>query len=417
MADIIRTQKRDYKYNGPVSSSDYNARVQENYDDLVYLYNKASGLDFKLKKAFERVLKDHISLSNALKDIEDRLEALEATENRLSIYSFSQMDYTSFVGTSFAISGTELLSFDPHYNIITLPKVSNGSYSKLKFNNSIGGQLVPEFFKSLIDNIYNGVDSSGAVIESSPVYNAVLDDPEKVWSRTIVANSANVSGAQMMLYVRVPSEVAGSVKTNMIKLNPYPAFGSDIYSIEYTSKQNPSLSESDGWQALNSSALYEDESDAIGKVAPGGWSTLGSDTIYNSGPVAFVFPDKDITAIRIKFHQRNYFVEQNKYIYTYGLSDLDVRYDKYLPTGRTMFKFTPSNGDLINEITNVSPKIFNVPRSLMSQAFSYRVIYESGGLFSLQNPGSSSSVWIEVTLNKLQDGTPPVLSDLIIDYI
>ena len=40
MADILNTKKRDYQYNGPVESSDYNERVEENYKDLVYLYNK-----------------------------------------------------------------------------------------------------------------------------------------------------------------------------------------------------------------------------------------------------------------------------------------------------------------------------------------------------------------------------------------
>ena len=56
MADIIHTSKRDYKYNGPVDSADYNLRIEENYKDLVYLYNKASLIDSKLAKTFERVL-------------------------------------------------------------------------------------------------------------------------------------------------------------------------------------------------------------------------------------------------------------------------------------------------------------------------------------------------------------------------
>lgn len=417
MTDIIHTRKRDYKYNGPVDSSDYNARIEENYKDLVYLYNKASNLDKKILKSFERVLKDHIFLTNAVQDLQDRIEALEAAESRLSIYSFNQLDYVSFVNSDFAVTGTELLSFDPTYNVITLPKVSSSSYSKLKFSSPEAGQVVPSFFKALVDVNYNGVDGNGAVVETSPIYNCILDNLDKVWSRTVIAESSSPSGAQMMLYVKVPAEAAGSLKTNRININPYPCFSSDIYSIEYTSRANPSLAPEDGWTALNTSALYEDEQDAIGKVAPGGWSTLGSDTIRNSGPISFVFPDKDITAIRIKFHQRNYFVEQEKYIYTYGLSDLDIRYDKYLPTGRTILKFTPPSGTLVNQITNVTPKIFNVPRSLISRAFSYRIIYENAGSYSLDNPGASNHVWIEVTLNMLDDKTAPVLSDLIIDYI
>lgn len=416
MADIIHTKKRDYKYNGPVDSSDYNARIEENYKDLVYLYNKASLIDAKLADAFERVLKDHIFLSSAVQDLEDRIGALEAAEKKISIHSFSQVDYASLAGSSFAISGTELLHFDPVYNIITLPKVESSSYSKLKFSGSVTGQIVPDFFKAKVDTSFAGVDTPGAIVDSTPIYNALLDSVDKFWTRTVIANTPSSSGAQMMLYLQVPSEVSGSLKTNIIKLNPYPAFGVDIASIEYTTKVNPTLDASDGWLPLNRSALYDGESDAIGKVAPGGWDVVGSDKISNSGPLAFIFPDTDITGLRIKMNQRSYFTEQGKAIYTYGLADLDVGFNKYLPTGRTAIKFTPADGSVINNIVSVNPKIYNVPRSLISTAFSHRVIYENGGVYSLTNPGASNSVWIEVTLNMLDDKTAPVLSDLIIDY-
>jgi hypothetical protein len=417
MSEILYTKKRDYQYNGQVNSSDYNARIEENYQDLVYLYNKANMLDVKLTNIFERVLKDHQFLSMAIADLEDRVIALESAENALSIHSFNQFDYASFVGSSFAVGASELLSFDPVYNIITLPKVSSSSFSKLKFFNQASGQVVPDFFKAKIDTSFSGADTSGAVVDMTPIYNAILDSPEKIWKRNVIADTVAPAGAQMMLYVKIPTESAGSLKTNMIKLNPYPMFGCDITTIEYTTKTNPTLTNADVWYPLNRRGLYDGTTEAIGKVAPGGWSVVQSDAARNSGPMAFVFADLDITAIRIKFVQRNYFIEGGKYIYSYGLSDLDIRYDKYLPTGRTIIKYTPPSG-LISEITNVTPKIFNVPMSLLSSAFSYRILYDDGsGNYSEENPGASASVWIEVTLNMLDDNTVPVLSDLIIDYI
>lgn len=416
MADILNTKKRDYKYNGPVSSSDYNERIEENYKDLVYLYNKSNILDNKLSQAFERVLKDHKFLSSAIEDLSGRVAALEAASNKISLHSFSQLDYASLVGSSYAVSGTELLSFDPIYNTITLPKVSSGSYSKLKFTSTVVGQVVPEFFKAKIDTAFPGVDGNGAVIDTSPIYNAILDAPDKVWKRNVIVESTSVSGAQMMLYVKVPVEAAGSLKTNVIKLNPFPAFGVDLVSIEYTSRDNPTLTNVDGWTPLNKNAYYDGISEAIGKVPPGAWSTAGEDTIRNCPPVAFVFPDTDITAIRVKFIQRNYLTELGKYIYSYGLSDLDIRYDKFLSTGRTIIKFTAPDGDVISSITGVTPKIYNVPESLISSAFSYRVIYNDSGSYTLENPGASNEVWIEVTLNMLDDKTAPVLTDLIITY-
>ena len=415
MSDILNTKKRDYQYNGPVESSDYNSRIEENYKDLVFLYNKANLLDNKLAQAFERVIKDNISLTLYLTDLESRIKALENTSKQISLSSYSQLDYATFAATSFAINSTNLLTFDPTYNIVTLPRVSSSSFSKLKFANATSGQVVPDFFKARVDNSYAGVDTANAVIDTTPIYNCILDYPDKVWKRNIVAASGSASSAQMMLYVKIPTESAGSSKTNMIKLNPYPAFGSDIVSIEYTTKSSPSLSDSDGWYPLNRYGYYDGVTSAIGKVAPGGWSTAGADSIKNAGPMAFIFADLDITAIRIKFNQRNYTTETNKNIYTYGLSDLDIRYDKYLPTGKMLIKYTPPSGT-ISQVTSVVPKIYNIPQSMLNTAFSYRIIYKSGSTYTLSNPGSSNSIWIEVTLNMLDDNTPPVLTDLIITY-
>lgn len=416
MTDIIRTKKRDYKYNGPVDSADYNARIEENYQDLVYLYNKSNIIDNKLKGIFERVLKDHLFLTNAIKDLADRIAALEQGNNAISIHSFSQLDYANFVSSSFAVAGTELLSFDPTYNVITLPKVSSGSFSKLKFGQAGIGQIVPDYFKATLDLSFVGVDGVGAVVDTTPIYNCILDAPEKVWKRNIISETNPTTGAQMMLYVKVPAEIAGSLKTNMIKLNPYPAFGCDIYSIEYTTRSNPTLSDSDTWIPLNRNGYYDGDYSAVGKVPPGGWLTSGADMVRNSGPLYYLFPETDITAIRVKLNQKNYMTELGKYIYTYGLSDLDIRYEKFLPTGRTIIKYNAYPGDTINEITNVTPKIYNVPLSQIDDVFSYRIIYDDSGIYSLDNPGANEYVWIEVTLNMSNDKTPPILSDLIIEY-
>lgn len=416
MSEILNTKKRDYKFNGPVSSADYNDRIEENYKDLVYLYNRTSNLDSLLADAFERVVKDQRFLSAALADMEDRVRALEAAGNKVSIHSFSQLDYGNFANTNFSVSSSELLYFDPIYNVITLPIISSGSYSKMKFGNQSSGQVIPRFFKARIENSFTGADTPGAVVNSTPIYNCILDDSSKVWKRNIIASESATIGAQMMAYFKVPTESTGSYRTNEIKINPYPCYGVDIVSIEYTTTKNPSLSDSDNWYPLNDTRMYNNISEAIGRIPPGGWDTVGADKISNSGPLSFHFAEMDISAIRVKFAQRNYFNEMGNNVYTYGLSDLDVRYNKYMPQGKTIIKFTPANGDIISNVINITPKIYNVPLNLISSCFSYRVIYEDGGVYSLSNPGASNSVWIEVTLNQLDDKTPPVLSDLVIEY-
>ena len=90
-----------------------------------------------------------------------------------------------------------------------------------------------------MQNNLGGIDSPGAIINTTPVYNAILDDPNKVWSRTVISDSNTQGPAQLMLYFKLPSEFTGSMKTNCVKLNPYPMHSVNIYSIEYTTKENP----------------------------------------------------------------------------------------------------------------------------------------------------------------------------------
>lgn len=416
MSEYIHTQKRTKQYNGPVDSSDHNSRIEENYKDLVYLYNKYNVVDQKLSEAFQRVLKDHIFISRYIKDLDDRIKALEAEENMMSIHSFTQIENSSYPAGEIAIQTDEVLSYDPIYNVVTLPMIDGASHSKLKFFTANQGQIVPEFFESRISNSLPGVDVPGAIVDGTNVYSAILDRSDKYWKRSIISSSTSAYGAQTYVYIKVPSEYSGSTKTNHIKLNPFPAYGVDIVSIEYTQIENPTLTETDVWHPLNKDRLYDGRTEAIGKVPPGGWTTSGTDSINSCPPVSFYFRELNITAIRILMRQRNYLVENNQFVYTYGLHDLDIRYDKFLPTGRMIFKFEPSNGELINSITNVTPRIYNVSPALLSDVFSYRVIYNDGSVYTTENPGSSSSVWIEVTLNQLFDGTAPVLSDLIVNY-
>lgn len=421
MADIINTKKRNAQYGGPVDSSDYNSRIEENYQDLLYLYNKANFVDSKIEQAFERVLKDITMLSNAVNNLSDRLSSLEFNDGKVSINSFKQVQYSRFNSTEFSIRSTELLTIDPYYNIITLPKIVGASSSKIKFYNTSVGQVVSDLFKTNIENNLGGIDTPGAIINTTPTYNAILDDPSKVWSRTIISSNNNLGTAQMAFYCKISAEFTGSLKTNCIKLNPYPMHSVNIYSIQYTTKTNPALNETDNWFPLNFESLYDGETDAIGNVPPGAWVINGSDEIKNSGPLCFYFKDTDITAIRVIMRQQNYFKELDNYVYTYGLSDLDIRYDKFASSGKTILNYKAPVGKLISSV-NVTPKIYNVPRSLISQAFSYRVIYpidaaagSIDSIYSTSNPGASTEVWIEVTLNMLEDNTVPVLSDLIVD--
>lgn len=416
MSEFIYTQKNPQQYHGPLSSSQLNEKYEQNYADLVYLYNKYGVLDKKVSEIIERIIKENMYMSNAVMDLFDRIRSLESQNtNQLSLYSSSQIDSSPFISTPYALSTSEALQFDEKYNQLKLPLVTGASHSKIKFINATKGQIIPDFLDTRIDPNLPGGDGTGVVVDTTPVTYAFLNQSDKVWRRNVILNSPNPLGVSMYLYVKVPASSIGSTIANMISLSPYPFNGVDIVKIEYTDKANPTLSDADSYIALNSAGLYSDNYDAVGKVPPGGWPTVGSDAVVNSGPLSFYFAERSITAVRILIRQRNYVIENNKYVYTYGLSDFDIKYEKFLPVGRHFIKYDAPTGKTINEVSNISPKIYNISQSVLSDAFQHRVFYKNGLNYTLDNPGTSNQVYIEITLKMLDDKNPPVLSDLIIE--
>ena len=419
MSEFIYTEKNPQQYHGPISSTDFNTRIEQNYSDLLYLYNKYGILDKKVSEIIERVVKENLFLSAAIQDLVDRIRAIESQNtNQMSLYSKSQIDLIPFAATSYAIPASQALEYNEYYNQLTLPNISGSSYSKIKFINPQYGQVIPDFLETRIDNSLSGGDGPGAVIDTTPVQYAILDQPDKVWRRNVILDQPNPLGVSMYLYVRVPSGSSGSTLANCIRMTPFPASAVEVVKVEYTTKAGPTLTDRDTYVPVNP-GYYDGQYDAVGKVVPGGWSTVGADTIQNAGPLNFMFADTAVTAVRILLRQKNYIVENNKYVYTYGLSNLDVRYEKHMPTGRTFIKFTAPDGKTINEITNVSVKIYNISQSLVPQASSYRVFYPNGQTYTPDsNTGTSSEVYIELTLNILDNKIPPIVSDIIVqaDY-
>jgi hypothetical protein len=354
-------------------------------------------------------------LTSAISDLSNRIRVIESINtNQISIHSKNQVDLSPFVNTPYAVSAASALVFDDYYNFMTLPNVLGSSHSKIKFVNSTKGQIVPDFLETRIDTNLTGGDGTGALIDTTPVQNAFINQPDKVWRRNVILSEPNPLGVSMYLYVKIPTGSIGNSLTNCISLSPYPSNGVDVVRIEYTTAKSPSLSDKDGYYGINP-GYYDGEYDALGKVAPGGWSTVGSDTVVNSGPLKFFFAEKEITAVRILLRQRNYVKENGSYVYTYVLSDIDIRYEKFLNSGRTFIRFDAPTGKTINELLNVSPKVYNIPQSLLNDSFSYRVFYPSGSTYVLINPNTSSHVYIEISLSMLENKIPPVLSDLIIE--
>jgi hypothetical protein len=199
-------------------------------------------------------------------------------------------------------------------------------------------------------------------------------------------------------------------------LNVFPLKSTDILSIDYTTSAFPKLDNTESWVALNDVGRYSGEEEAIGELPPGGWN---GDEIFDAGPKMFYFDPKPITAFRVKLQQKNYFTESGAFVYSYGLSKLDIRYDKFLTTGKSIIRFDAPIGSTISSIEEISPKIWNIPLHLLDDAFSIRTIWETSynsGTYTLTPVPFSTRVWLEVTLNQTTSGSTPAITGLDISY-
>lgn len=415
MADAPYTKHREAQFRGPTTSDDYNARIEENYRDLVVLINRARLSEVELDELYRRLAKELDSIGREIEDLTERVDALEEGETHFNFFSTTHVDVARFdAQPSYVIPAISRLTVDTRHGIATLPKIDTSSLSKFFFTNTEGLEVVPPSLETRAVGTASTADNTTALIDTSRPELAMYHKPGLIWERNVIVDTPNVQGAEVTLYARVPTELFTTEKSNAIVLDPFPAFGVTVREVSYSTNATPLLEDSDGYVAINAGGYWEGDTDAVGWVAPGGWTGDEAD----AGPRIYHFPPKAITAIKIRLHQGEHFMESGNYIYTYGLAQLDLRYDKFLSEGKTILRFDAPDGETISDVTSVQPHIYNVPEALVDDVFEYRVIWETAnnsGFYTLDNVSNSQKVWIEVTL-KNTDGYTPALSGLSVEY-
>lgn len=416
MAETPYTQQRNKADRGPQNSTEYNAHLTESYQDLMYLYNKEAQLEVDVDSIVSSTYKQLLAISTQVDQFEDRISALEAGENALVFYSHEQIDNTRFDSTPFAIPETSRNSFHKNYNQLTLPYFADSSLSKIRYINDDGTFNVANGLEVMVEPILTSTDNANAVIDSSSPYDAMQIKPGRVWERNVISTTTGPNGAQCYLYIRIPNELSITGSTNGIMFTPYPVFDVDVLEVSYSTNPNVGLTNAAAWTVLNESDWYINNPEAVGNVAPGAWA---GDEILNSGPKLFYFQPRAITAIRLKLQQNSYLEQGARYIYSYGLSNIDVRYDKFATTGKCMIRLDAPAGETISKVDSVQPNIWNVSQAEVNDVFSYRVIYETAfnsGNYTTSPVSLSQRVWLEVTLSQVDSGYTPSVSSIIVNY-
>jgi hypothetical protein len=416
MADAQYTKQRQAQFRGPSTSDDTNSRIEENYKDLVVLYNQLRLLNTDMGEQYRHVVRELLAMARVAGDLETRVTTLERADNRIVFYSTNKIDTDRFNATVYNVVSASRLSLDLQHGILTLPKLDAASLSKLSFTDNTGNEVVPPTLETRVAPDLTSADSATATIDSSQPEFAVIRRPGRIWERNVVAASTNVNGAIMTFYLKAPTDLFTTDKSNAIVLHAYPAFSTDILEVAYTTNVDNVMQDSDSYTVLNSTAMHSGNTQALTWVPPGGF---GGDTYLDSGPRTYYFDPRPITGLRLKLKTRHYNTEGGAYVYSYGLSRLDLRYDRFSATGRTILRFDAPTGKTISTVKDVQPQIWNATGAEWPTIFTWRPIWETSfnsGTYTLAPVSLSQRVWIEVTLNQTLGGGTPALSGVLVDY-
>ena len=411
------TQKHVNQFRGPADSDAFNNNAEDVYRDLVYLHNKSNELDSDVTEGLSALVKDLRGMSLEIEDLKTELAAVKATNNtKYVFYTGSEIEDTgNFNGSAYEVELDNRLWVDDRYTRISLSSVVNSSVSRLHYANTTSEVVLPPSLEMLVVANDSSVDDGTSVRTSSP-YDAVLMEPGKIWERNV--KSGNGAGEAIVdLMVRLPAELTVTPYVNMVNLLPFPLYSTDILGIYYSEDPAGNLSVNDpNWVPINKDADYRNNDNAVGKIAPGAWD---GDEVLQGGPLSFIFPPRRASAIKITLRQRGSFQYDGTNLYSYGLSLLDVRYEKFRQTGTSMFRIEPKAGDTITAIESVQPYIYNVPAAALADVFEYRVIWETApdsGVYTLTPVPSSEKVWLEVTLKKDSEENLPAMSGFRVQY-
>lgn len=418
MSKIPNTKKPVVQQRGREDSETYNQNSEDVYQDMTYLFNKSQELKSDIEEGYSAITKDIRAIGQEIAVVETALLALQnnITAKTVFLTGSEMRDEARFDNTAFAIPAANRLTYDSRFDTYSLPKNATSSISRLAFYDSDGNKSIPPSLEMVVVPDATSSDKGDSNVRTSQPFEAVLDEPGKVWERNVTA-ATNATAARMNLFFSLPADLTSTEYANVVNLIPFPMFGTDITAIYYTTEAYPDLSiAGTTWIPLNKNVTYNGNAAAVGFIPPGAWA---GDEILNSGPLSFVFPVEKITAMRITIRQRNPYSLNAQFQYSYGLSYLDVRYEKFDSTGKAIFKLTPKAGDTFSNITSVTPYIYNVTQAALADVFSYRVLWETfldSGIFSTTPVPLSSRVFLEVTLKKDNNGNLPVLTGFRVAY-
>lgn len=406
--NTLYTTKRTAQYRGPTTSDDYNSRIEENYKDLVVLNNRVQNLTDRINYLNRYLKKNLPHLSGRHESAITQLhEAIQDAEYRFPDINM-EIDNDNFIGTEHEINQIDQLQYDEKYRTLLLPQVTSGSFSRLKYTAINGTEVMSSDFKVFVSPLGDVEDRPENVVDANDFYNAVISRTTRQgWELSSVVSDSYSGESRFRIYVTIPEDQSITRETNTIIIDPMFSELGSLSNVQYSTARNISFSERDNWRDFEVPFYPEGIMDRW--IIPD-----DGQEISHFAPTQFSIPPLPITGIRFELSTTNFETESPANVYSHGLQNFDVRYNKYLDEGSAIFKIEAGDGT-ISDVEGVLPLLVNIRASDVPSSFQYQVIWETApnsGVYTLDPVAFSERVWIKVTLRKTVQRHVPMMTGL-----
>ena len=416
----LNTERMRVAKNGRLNSDTINRFVDSTVTDLQNMTNQVNINEVSTENTLNTVLREMANLKQRVlqlesSDVYDR--EIRAAQN-LRIRDFKAMadlkDIT-FLGTNDATK--------PRINTVfgqaTLPV--NAIENKFYTNSIISGSIVPisQTLNIEVSSVIDGVDYEAEhvkLIEGNPK-NAFNGDNQSYWQRKVEFDlNSDVEEVMVDLVVRVPDQA--NTESNVIYIRPYPSAQVDVVYLGHSANLSGSF-------------------------------TLVSDAIQdNAKDSRYFISTQSVQRIHIRLRQRNWYEENGRKVFSYGLQELGlqlVEFDKTYSASAALAdnhtfvtKFTCPEGYRFKglHMFNTSPNYIanknNMHFKVAMNSDGTNVKWDSDINTSPENlvqpidlGGSSTEIYVISTLNYIAETDPigaffanttPVLESIGLQY-
>lgn len=386
------SRKIEARFRGPTSSEDFNQWIEDNYFDLVQLFNASRKNKSSIEENLSFLLKENLFMQRKIEKLEGLIEAMQE-----SIASSKGILSKSFY--SIENITTNNCKIDTQYGIAHLD-LDQIPISKVYLRDSFGKVFVPNSLNVSLYESYSPIGNIRGKIElpiqeDKSIINAFNGSKDSYWIRNHYTSEA-INEVYAIIDIDLPRNIINHTRVNTIYLDPAPEFSFSILDVLYSS--------SGTWERL----------DTFPKMTDG----ETPQEISDAGKLAFIFPHKDILKLRLYIKQNKWIPEGNNRVFSYGFKSIEVFFTRFKEESSSFtVRFDiPDPSRSFSKILSIStlPSKGGIKTN---SGIKTRLFLENGSTKNINEtlPSTTKTVYVEVSLFPVE-GVTPTISQLNIEY-